>query len=104
MYNTRYWFLKKIYPNHLLLFSITKNKLGYRCFGVDKYIFDNIREYSTDITVILNKLNEVKINYVLVDNLTIKMVKNYETNMYNNYLYKFISLSLLDRIRAGVFR
>lgn len=62
MYNTRYWFLKKIYPNHLLLFKTNKNKLGYRSYGYDKYILDGIRNHTTNIKVIINRLNKLNIN------------------------------------------
>lgn len=104
MYNTRYWFLKKIYPNYLLLFKTSKNKLGYKCFGIDKYILDGIRNYTTDISVIINTLTSYKINYLIIDNLDITLIYNSKTNMYTSYLYKFIVLNMLDRIRAGVFR
>lgn len=104
MYNTRYWFLKKIYPNYLLLFKTTKNKLGYKCFGIDRYILDGIRNYTTDINVIINTLTSYKINYLIIDNLDITLIYNSITNMYTSYLYKFIVLNMLDRIRAGVFR
>ena len=43
MYNTRYWFIKKVYPNYLLLFKTSKNKLGYRCYGNDKRLLDYFR-------------------------------------------------------------
>ena len=26
MYNTRYWFIKKVYPNYLLLFKTNNNR------------------------------------------------------------------------------
>lgn len=104
MYNTRYWFMKKIYPDYLLLFKTSKNKLGYRCFGVDKIILDTTRNYSTKISFIESKLDKLNINYMLIDNLIVTKIQRYETNMYNYYMYKFISLNILDRIRVCVFR
>ena len=102
MYNTR--FLKKIYPNYLLLFKTNKNKLGYRCFGIDKYILNGIRNYSTNFIVIKSRLEKLNISYILIDNLSILKIRNEKNNMYNNYIYKFVSLNILDRIRVCVFR
>lgn len=104
MYNTRYWFLKKMYPNHLLLFKCTKNKLGYRAFGIDKIVLDGIRNYSTDIKYVIKLLDDYNINYIIIDNLSILFLKSFEINKYSTYLYKFISLNILDRIRASMFR
>lgn len=104
MYNTRYWFLKKIYPDYLLLFKTNKNKLGYKCFGIDKYILDGIRHYSINIIIIQTRLEDLNINYMLIDNLSITKVKKFKTNLYNNYMYKFVVLNILDRIRICVFR
>lgn len=104
MYNTRYWFLKKIYPNYLLLFKTNKNKLGYKCFAVDKYIIDGIRNYTTSFAIIQSRLEKLNINYILIDNLSITKIYNVKNNMYNNYLYKFICSNILDRIRVCVFR
>jgi hypothetical protein len=56
MYNTRYWFIKKIYPNYLLLFKTKKNKLGYRCYGNDKRILDYIRNYTISIKKVIERL------------------------------------------------
>ena len=104
MYNTRYWFLKKLYPNHLLLFKCTKNKLGYRSFGNDKIILDGIRNYNTDIKFVLRLFDFYNINYIMIDNLSIFFQKDFETNMYSTYLYRFMCLNILDRIRASMFR
>ena len=104
MYNTRYWFLKKIYPNYLLLFKTNKNKLGYRCFEIDKYILDSIRHYSINFNIIQSRLDKLNINYMLIDNLSITKIKTFNTNMYNDYMYKCLVLNILDRIRVCVFR
>lgn len=104
MYNTRYWFLKKIYPNYLLLFKTNKNKLGYRCFGIDIYILNSIRNYTINFNVIKSRLENLNINYMIIDNLTIEKVYENKTNIYNDYLYKCIVLNILDRIRVCVFR
>ena len=104
MYNTRYWFLKKIYPNYLLLFKTNKNKLGYKCFGIDKHIINNIRRYTTNFHIVKSRLEKLNINYILIDNLSITQIRKFETNMYTSYIYKFVSLDILDRIRVCVFR
>ena len=104
MYNTRYYFLKKIYPNHLLLFKTNKNKLGYKSFGYDKYILDGIRNYTIDMRTIIQRLHKLNINYIIIDNLELIKIYNFENNMYVNYLYKFMCLNVIDRIRVCVFR
>lgn len=104
MYNTRYWFMKKIYPDYLLLFKTSKNKLGYKCFGLDKRILNNINYYPKKIDIIEERLNKLNINYMLIDNLQIIKIQKHETNMYNYCIYKFISLDILVRIRVCVFR
>ena len=105
MYNTRYWFLKKLYPHTVLLFKTSKNKLGYRCYGIDRYILDGIRNYTTDIKVILKRLNYLKINYLLIVDLRIIMSYDFlDDNQYTKYLYRFIVNDILDRIRVCVFR
>lgn len=104
MYNTRYWFMKKLYPEYLLLFKTNKNKLGYRCYGIDKYIINYFRNYEISINIILKKLEKNDINYIMIDNLD--MIKIYKTNnnRYYKYLYESITLYIFDRIRAGVYR
>ena len=57
-----------------MVFKTTKNKLGYKCFGIDRYILDGIRNYTTDINVIINTLTSYKINYLIIDNLDIKEI------------------------------
>lgn len=104
MYNTRYYFLKKIYPNYLLLFKTNKNKLGYRTFGYDKYILDGIRKYTTSINVIINRLNKYNINYIMIDNLEITKIKSNKNNKYVDYLYRFMVLNIMSRIRSCVLR
>lgn len=102
MYNNRYWFLKKIYPNYVLLFKTSKNKFGYKCFGIDKIILNYIKKYNDDITVVLKKFQKLSINYIIVDNLNIDKTYENNVNRYTEYVYKFIVIDILDRIRAGV--
>ncbi len=70
MYNTRYYFIKKVYPNYLLLFKTSKNKLGYGCYGNDKRLLDCFRNYCTNINIIIKRLEN--------------------NNMYITYLYRSI--------------
>ena len=104
MYNTRYYFMKKIYPNYFLLFKTSKNKLGYKAFGYDKYILDGIRNYTIDINIIIKRLNKLNISYIIVDNLEIKKINNFQNNMYVQNLYKFMCLDIMCRIRSCVLR
>ena len=105
MYNTRYWFIKKVYPNYLLLFKTSKNKLGYRCYGNDKRLLDYFRYYCTNINIIIKRLEKNNINYILIDNDT-RIIKLYKSNnnMYITYLYRSILKDIVLRIRADAFR
>ena len=96
--------MKKIYPDYLLLFKTSKNKLGYKCFGIDKYILNSIRHYSININIIQSRLRKLNINYMLIDNLSIQKIYKSKTNKYNDYMYRFVVLDILDRIRVCVFR
>ena len=102
MYNNRYYFLKKIYPNYLLLFKSDKNKLGYKCFGNDKYILKYIRSFNSSIDSVTKSLEKWGINYILIDNLQLTKIYKNKENRYCEYMYKFMALDILDRIRAGV--
>ncbi len=93
-----------MYPNFLVLFKSSKNKLGYKVYGYDKYILDGIRKYTTNINVIIDRLNKLNINYIIIDNLDIIKFVNYKNNNYVNYLYKFMCLNILSRIRVCVLR
>lgn len=105
MYNTRYWFIKKVYPNYLLLFKTSKNKLGYRSYGNDKRLLDYFRNYCTNINIIIKRLEKNNINYILIDNDT-RIIKLYKSNnnMYITYLYRSILKDIVLRIRADAFR
>lgn len=102
MYNTRFYIMKKIYPNHLLLFKTNKNKLGLRCYGYDRYILDQIRKYTSNQHLVLNRLEKANISYHIIDNLEI--IKSYqaEKNQYTTYLYRFICIDIINRIRVSV--
>ena len=91
MYNTRYWFIKKVYPNYLLLFKTSKNKLGYRSYDNDKRLLDYFRNYCTNIHIVTKRLEKSNVNYILIDNDT-SIIKIYKSNnnMYITYLYRSI--------------
>ena len=105
MYNTRYWFIKKVYPNYLLLFKTNKNKLGYRSYGNDKRLLWFVRGYTVSINKVTDNLEKNNINYLLIDNDT-RIIKLYKTNnnRYITFLYRAIVKDIVSRIRVDAFR
>ena len=70
----RYRFLRKIFLNTLIIFY----KKNYYCIYLDKYIFER---FSYDI----NLLEKNKINFLIIDNLTIKKYIVFKNNNYEKY-------------------
>ena len=40
----RYQFVKKVYPNYLVIIVSNKNKRGYTSYGIDKSILENLEK------------------------------------------------------------
>ena len=82
----RYQFVKKVYPNYLVIIVSNKNKRGYTSCGIDKSILENIEKKKSKLSI-LKKLEEMNINYIVLDGLTI--TKKYESskNSYDRLFY-----------------
>lgn len=71
---TRYKFLKKLFPNDMIIFY----KKGYYCVELDKYLFE---WFFNDI----NLLIKYNINFLIIDNLVIEKHFVFKDNNYIKY-------------------
>ena len=82
--NERVNILRKLYPNYLIL---VKHKDKIKFVGIDKLIVD---------TFGLKKLKNV--NKLLLDNLDIKILEEYDNNQYISYCLKVKLIEMLKEI------
>ena len=69
---TRYKFIKKLYPNYLVIIKYADKLKSFRMDGLLlNYLIENKK---------IKKLNKLKINYVIVNNLDIIEIKEYLNN------------------------
>ena len=86
----RYEFAKKIYPNRLIIF---KTKNGYKSIGKDQVLLDYII-----INKLLFKLKDLKINFVLIDNMDIIDEGCFDKDNY----YRYVKISMLNKILFSI--
>lgn len=86
--NERVSILKKLYPNYLIL---VKDKDKIKFVGIDKLIVD---------TFGLKKLKNV--NKLLLDNLDIKMLEEYDNNSYEDYYLKIKLIEIIKELKKGL--
>ena len=86
--NERVNILRKLYPNYLILIKV-KDKIKF--VGVDKLIVD---------TFGLRKLK--KVNKLLLDNLDIKILEEYDNNLYEKYYIKIKLLEIVNMLIEGI--
>ena len=82
----RYLFLKKIYPDYLIIFE-HKNK--YISYGIDNELLQHIK--------IIN-LNKFCINFIVLKNLSVNKIKKFKTNLYSDYYLKYSLIKLINLI------
>ena len=82
--NERVNILRKLYPNYLIL---VKHKDKIKFVGIDKSIVD---------TFGLKKIK--KVNKLLLDNLDIKLLEEYDNNQYIDYCLKVKLIEMLKEI------
>ena len=82
--NERVNILRKLYPNYLIL---VKHKDKIKFVGIDKLIVD---------TFGLKKIKNV--NKLLLDNLDIKILEEYDNNQYIDYCLKVKLIEMLKEI------
>lgn len=83
--NERINILKKLYPNYLILVKV-KDKIKF--VGIDKLIVD---------TFGINKIKNV--NKLLLDNLDIKILEEYDNNSYEDYYLKIRLIEIIKEIK-----
>lgn len=86
--NERASILKKLYPNYLIL---VKDKDKIKFVGIDKLIVD---------TFGLKKLKNV--NKLLLDNLDIKILEEYDSNSYEDYYLKIRLIEIIKELKKGL--
>ena len=86
----RYNFAKKIYPHRLIIF---KTKNGFKSIGKDQILLDYIISNK-----LLRKLNNVMIDYVILDNMDIIDEGTFEINNY----YRYVKISQVDKILNNI--
>lgn len=86
--NERVSILKKLYPNYLILI---KDKDKIKFVGIDKLIVD---------TFGLKKLKNI--NKLLLDNLDIKILEEYDNNSYEDYYLKIKLIGIIKELKKGL--
>ena len=86
--NERVSILKKLYPNYLILI---KDKDIIKFVGIDKLIVDAFG---------LKKLKNV--NKLLLDNLDIKILEEYDNNSYEGYYLKIRLIEIIKELKKGL--
>ena len=86
--NERVNILRKLYPNYLIL---VKHKDKIKFVGIDKSIVD---------TFGLKKLKNV--NKLLLDNLDIKILEEYDENLYEDYYLKIRLIEIIKKLKKGL--
>ncbi len=86
--NERVNILRKLYPNYLIL---VKHKDKIKFVGIDKIIVD---------TFGLKKLKNV--NKLLLDNLDIKILEEYDNNLYEKHYIKIKLLKIVNILKEGL--
>lgn len=87
---SRYKFIKKLYPNTLVLFY---DKGKYSSLATDQFILNFIQFTS------LYSLEKRKINYLVVQNMNILERKKFLDNKYSFYYSEVRLLNILERIK-----
>lgn len=77
--------LKKLYPNYLIVIKV-KDKIKF--IGIDKKIVDTF-----------GYLNLKNTNKLLLDNLAILKIEEYNNNQYDEYHIKTRLIELIDIVR-----
>ena len=90
--SNRYYFTKELYPNYLVLI-IKKNKLI--SFGRERRLLEYIGFNGK-----INYIRRRKINYLILDNLDIIEIKNYNNDNLNKYLSLMNSEEIFKEIKV----
>lgn len=86
----KYFIMKSLKPDYLVLVSDKKNKMGLTSYGVDKILFEYLKGNDNLRVNLYNKLNKLEINYLILDGIEETYVHSFENNHYGDILYTAI--------------
>lgn len=89
-YKNRYVFIKRTYPNTIVIFEKNNKYNGY---SEDKEFLEFLKYKKLD------DLNKLKINYIVISNMSILEHKTFDKNMYRIYYARFNLFKLVNFIR-----
>lgn len=89
-YKNRYLFIKRTYPNTIVIFKSKDNK--FIAYSDQKQFLKYLKFRE------LNMLNKLRINYIVVSNMLILEYKTFEDNKYELYYARYNLFKLIDYI------
>lgn len=87
----RYIFIKRTYPNTMVIFKNSSNK--YISYGEQKEFLKYLKFKE------LSNLSKLKINYIVISNMQILEHKIFDDNKYKLYYTRFNLFKLVNYIR-----
>lgn len=90
-YKNRYIFIKKTYPKTMIIFKNKDNK--YIGYSEQKEFLEYLKFKK------LNNLNKLRINYIVISNMSIIKHVRFDDNKYEFYYTKFNLFKLVNYIR-----
>ena len=90
-YKNRYVFIKRTYPNTVVIFKNKDNK--YIGYSEQKEFLEYLKFKK------LNNLNKLKINYIVISNMQILEHVKFDDNKYELYYARYNLFKLVNFIR-----
>lgn len=90
-YKNRYVFIKRTYPNTIVIFKNSDNK--YVGYSEQKEFLEYLKFKQ------LNNLSKLKINYIVISNMQILEHVTFDDNKYELYYARFNLFKLVNYIR-----
>ena len=96
-YKNRYIFCKRTYPETIILFYHNDK---YKVYSIDKEILTylKVKEVNT-----LKKLDRLKINYLVLNNMEIIKQQIFNENKYNLYYKRYKLTKLINSLKARIY-
>ena len=79
--------MKALKPDYFVLVSERKGRFGLTSYGVDAVLLKYINGYNSDRKKLYAKLDELQINYLILDGINETFVHEYDKNNYGEYVY-----------------
>lgn len=89
-YKNRYVFIKRTYPNTMIIFKNNNKYIGYM---EQKELLEYLKFKK------LANLSKLKINYIVISNMQILEHKTFDDNKYELYYTRFNLFKLVNYIR-----